>query len=84
MKRILTYLLTVLALLSCKAQAEAASPVVKTGIEVLRDRGFEGLIGKRVGLVTNPSGVDRYLNSTVDILVNAPGVQLVALYGPEH
>ena len=84
MKRILTYLLTVLVLLSCKAPAEAASPVVKTGIEVLRDRGFEGLVGKRVGLVTNPSGVDRYLNSTVDILFNATGVELVALYGPEH
>ena len=84
MKRILTFFLTILALLSCKTQAEAASPVVKTGIEVLRDRGFEGLIGKRVGLVTNPSGVDRCLNSTVDILFNAPGVELVALYGPEH
>lgn len=84
MKRILTYFLTILALLSCKSEAEAASPVVKTGIEVLRDRGFEGLVGKRVGLVTNPSGVDRYLNSTVDILFNAPGVELVALYGPEH
>ena len=84
MKKILTYFLTILALLSCKSEAEAASPVVKTGIEVLRDRGFEGLVGKRVGLVTNPSGVDRYLNSTVDILFNAPGVELVALYGPEH
>ena len=84
MKRILTYILTVFALFSCKAPAEAASPVVKTGIEVLRDRSFEGLVGKRVGLVTNPSGVDRYLNSTVDILFNAPGVELVALYGPEH
>ena len=84
MKKILTYLLTILALLSCNSAAEAASPVVKTGIEVLRDRGFEGLVGKRVGLVTNPSGVDRYLNSTVDILFNAPGVELVALYGPEH
>ena len=62
----------------------ASEPVVKTGIEVLRDRGFDILIGKRVGLVTNPSGVDRYLNSTVDILYNAPGVKLVALYGPEH
>ncbi len=62
----------------------ASGPVVKTGIEVLRDRGFEGLTGKRVGLVTNPSGVDRLLNSTVDILFNAPGVELVALYGPEH
>ena len=61
-----------------------ADPVVKTGIEVLRDRGFDILIGKRVGLVTNPSGVDCHLNSTVDILYNAPGVKLVALYGPEH
>ncbi|MBO5807850.1 MAG: DUF1343 domain-containing protein [Bacteroidales bacterium] len=64
--------------------ADASTPSVKPGVEVLRDRGFEGLTGKRVGLVTNPSGVDRYLNSTVDILYNAPGVDLVALYGPEH
>ena len=62
----------------------AKTPVVKTGIEVLRDRGFEGLVGRKVGLVTNPSGVDSNLNSTVDILYNAPGVELVALYGPEH
>ena len=62
----------------------AARPVVKPGIEVLRDRGFDELKGKRVGLVTNPSGVDRYLESTVDILFKAPGVELVALYGPEH
>ena len=72
------------ALLSCSTTAVAVEPVVKTGIEVLCDREFEGLKGKRVGLVTNPSGVDRYMNSTVDILYNAPGVELVALYGPEH
>lgn len=64
--------------------SQAKSPVVKTGIEVLRDKGFEGLVGRKVGLVTNPSGVDSNLNSTVDILYNAPGVELVALYGPEH
>ena len=62
----------------------AGQPVVRTGIEVLRDRGFEGLEGKRVGLVTNPSGVDSQLRSTIDILYNAPEVNLVALYGPEH
>lgn len=62
----------------------AAQPIVRTGIEVLRSRDFDVLKGKRVGLVTNPSGVDRYLKSTVDILFNAPGVELVALYGPEH
>ena len=57
---------------------------VKTGIEVLRERNFAGLEGRRVGLVTNPSGVDRHLNSTIDILFKAPEVNLVALYGPEH
>lgn len=57
---------------------------VKPGVEVLRDNGFRGLEGKRVGLVTNPSGVDRELRSTIDILYEAPGVELVALYAPEH
>ena len=62
----------------------AESNVVKTGIEVLRDNGFKGLVGRKVGLVTNPSGVDSQLRSTIDILFNAPEVNLVALYGPEH
>ena len=61
-----------------------ATAQVKTGVEVLRDGGFKELQGKRVGLVTNPSGVDRNLKSTVDILNEAEGVKLVALYGPEH
>ncbi len=59
-------------------------PVVKPGIEVLRESGFKGLKGKRVGLVTNPSGVDHTLKSTIDILFEAPDVNLVALFGPEH
>jgi len=57
---------------------------VKPGIEVLRDQGFAGLNGLRVGLVTNPSGVDSRLNSTIDILFEAEGVELVALFAPEH
>lgn len=57
---------------------------VQPGVEVLEELDFKGLVGRRVGLVTNPSGVDRKLRSTVDILFNAPGVNLVALYGPEH
>lgn len=61
-----------------------ASPKVKTGIEVLRESNFKILQGKRVGLITNPTGVDSQLKSTVDILNEAPGVKLVALYGPEH
>ena len=57
---------------------------VKLGVEVLREGGFECLRGKRVGLVTNPTGVDSNLKSTVDILFEAEDVNLVALYGPEH
>lgn len=58
--------------------------IVKTGIEILRERNFNILKGKRVGLVTNPTGVDRKLKSTIDILFEAEGVNLTALYGPEH
>ncbi|MBR1960459.1 MAG: DUF1343 domain-containing protein [Bacteroidales bacterium] len=84
MKRIIHIAFLCVAFAALTFTAKAADPVVKTGIEVLRDRNFEILKGKRVGLVTNPSGVDRFLNSTVDILFNAPDVELVALYGPEH
>ena len=57
---------------------------VLTGIDVLEQNGFQELSGKRVGLVTNPSGVDRHVRSTIDILFQAPQVNLVALFGPEH
>ena len=58
--------------------------VVKTGIEVWKAQRFELREGKRVGLITNPTGVDDGLRSTVDILNEAPNVELVALFGPEH
>lgn len=61
-----------------------AQSAVKPGIEVLRDHGFDVLKGKKIGLLTNPSGVDRNLKSTIDILHEAPGVELVRLFGPEH
>lgn len=61
-----------------------ANPKVKLGIDVLKERGFDILQGKNVGLITNPTGISADLQSTVDILFNAPGVKLVALYGPEH
>ena len=44
------------------------SQVVKTGIDVLQQRNFDVLSGKRVGLITNPTGVNKNLKSTVDIL----------------
>ena len=89
--RYLSAIAVALSFLSCSPKAPA-QPVremlprgeVKPGIEVLRDRGFDVLKGKKGGLVTNPSGVDRNLKSTIDILFDAPEVDLVALYGPEH
>ena len=57
---------------------------VLTGVDVLERDGFEQLQGKRVGLVTNPSGVNRQVRSTIDLLHEAPQVNLVALFGPEH
>ncbi|MFH0992420.1 MAG: DUF1343 domain-containing protein [bacterium] len=57
---------------------------VKPGIDVLRARGFDLLKGKRVGLITNPTGISSDFESTIDILNNAEDVKLVALFGPEH
>jgi uncharacterized protein YbbC (DUF1343 family) len=72
-----------LLLLACTS-ALAQTPTVKPGIETLRESNFSILRGKRVGLITNPTGVDSRLVSTIDILKNAPGVTLVALFAPEH
>ncbi|MBQ8502233.1 MAG: DUF1343 domain-containing protein [Bacteroides sp.] len=63
---------------------QAQKITIKTGIEVLKEQNFKCLEGKRVGLITNPTGVDNNMKSTIDILHEAPNVQLVALYGPEH
>src|SRR6185436_9675716 len=57
---------------------------VRLGNEVLADKEFAPVKGKRLGLITNPSGVNRNLESTLDVLRRAPGVKLAALFGPEH
>jgi len=62
----------------------AQNAKVQLGIEVLAKSNFEILKGKKVGLITNASGVDSQLNSTIDILNSAKGFELVALFGPEH
>ncbi len=81
MKRYLTHRnLACISLLFILLQV--APSQVKTGIEVIADREFDLLQGKRVGLVTNPTGVDGSLRSTIDILHTH--VNLTALFGPEH
>ena len=80
MKKLL--LCALLGIMSLSTTAKA--PKVLTGIDMLERQNFKPLQGKRVGLITNPTGINRYLKSTIDILHDAPNVQLVALYGPEH
>jgi uncharacterized protein YbbC (DUF1343 family) len=86
------FAVALVTLCSCYSASNAGNPnnpaasdaIVKSGLEVLVENDFEPLIGKKIGLLTNPSGVDRNLNSTIDILFNAEGVELVKLFAPEH
>src|SRR5262249_33692676 len=57
---------------------------VLTGIDVLEQDGFSALKGKRIGVLTNQTGVDSTGRRTIDILAHAPGVQLKAVFSPEH
>jgi uncharacterized protein YbbC (DUF1343 family) len=57
---------------------------VRTGIDVLREEGFERLRGAHVGLITNATGRARDGTSTVELFAGAPDVNLVALFTPEH
>lgn len=56
----------------------------KLGVEMLQADNFKLLEGKRIALVTNPTGVNQELQSTIDILHKAKNVNLVLLFAPEH
>jgi uncharacterized protein YbbC (DUF1343 family) len=62
---------------------ESHGPVL-AGIDVLAASGFAAVAGKRIALVTNRGGFDRFGRRTVDLLAQAPGARLVALFTPEH
>lgn len=76
---LLIILMTVLSLLSNTSEAR-----VYTGLEVFLAKHTNIVKNKRVGLITNPTGVDARLNATVDLLKSNPKVNLVALFAPEH
>jgi uncharacterized protein YbbC (DUF1343 family) len=73
---------TTAATQSSKHSSHAAR--VQVGLDVLEAQKFAPLRGKHVGLITNHTGLDSQGRSTVDVLVHAAGVQLVALFSPEH
>lgn len=68
--------------LSCSAPQKAND--VKLGLDVLMDSKLELIKGKNVGVVTNQTGLNAEGEHIVDLLFNAPEVNLVALFGPEH
>src|SRR5574344_2389178 len=79
------FILLLLFIVAGAANTLSAKTIrITTGIEMLKRQNFKILEGKRVGLITNPTGVDNNLQSTIDILHHADNVKLVALYGPEH
>ncbi|MBN1541095.1 DUF1343 domain-containing protein [candidate division KSB1 bacterium] len=63
---------------------QAGESRVKPGIEVLMSEKLDLIKGKKVGLITNPTGITRSMESTIDVLVRHKEVELTALFGPEH
>lgn len=66
-----------------KMESETPLPVL-TGIEILKSMNYAPLEGMKVGVVTNPTGVDLQMQSVADLLHQAENVEVVALFGPEH
>lgn len=84
-------LVAAVAIVSCarmtpaQASTPGAAPAsVVPGVEILLTDSLHLIQGKRVGLITNPSGRDPHGTSTIDLLFHTPGVRLTALFGPEH
>lgn len=57
---------------------------VQPGIEVLAASGFAPLVGKRIGVITNQTAIDAEGRSTLQLLLQAPGVKVRAIFTPEH
>jgi len=81
---LIRFVLSVFICVHLWIQIPVSAAQTLTGIDVLVAQRFAPLAGKRVGLITNQTGIDRNRHSTIDLLAHAPGVKLVALFSPEH
>ncbi|PGS54192.1 exo-beta-N-acetylmuramidase NamZ domain-containing protein [Bacillus sp. AFS041924] len=92
MKKWFTLALTSVLVFSCLTVTSAKQPhnqkehgkKFELGVDVLLHEQKDLIKGKRVGLVTNPTGVDKDLHSIVDLFAHDSDFKLTALYGPEH
>ena len=73
---------------SAEHRIGARNGSVKTGIDVLEEHNFDALASptgkKRIGILTNQTGIDSQGRRTIDVLAHAPGVSLDAVFSPEH
>ncbi|WP_282015704.1 exo-beta-N-acetylmuramidase NamZ family protein [Marinifilum flexuosum] len=76
--------LVILMLIFGLPQEHLNAQRVETGIDVLQKSNFRILSGKRIGIITNPTGVNKNIVSTIDLLHEATNVEVKALYSPEH
>ncbi len=79
----LTILTTSIVWLDADAKSEPKKPKVELGVDRLMENP-EILKGKRVGLITNPTGINAERTSIVDLFDQSDDFELTALYGPEH
>jgi uncharacterized protein YbbC (DUF1343 family) len=75
---------TLVAQKRAKPSQHGHSTRIQVGLDVLEVEKFSPLKGKRVGLITNHTGLDSQGRSTIEALAHAPNVKLVALFSPEH
>ena len=90
MRRISQVVLVALLMFASTAQLTLAqyeggrNPVVKPGIDMILEKHLGLIKGKKVGLITNPTGVNAQFTSSIDLLHQCKACELVALFGPEH
>ncbi|MGH9670058.1 MAG: exo-beta-N-acetylmuramidase NamZ domain-containing protein, partial [Terriglobales bacterium] len=80
------FLMAVLISFAAAEDRTGHNEKVRTGIDVLETTGLDGDASKpkRVGVLTNPSGVDSQGRRTIDVLAAMPGAKLAAIFSPEH
>ena len=82
--RRLSALIPAVLLAAGMESAIAQNATVRPGLEVFLENPPELVRGKRVGLITNQSGIDRQGRTTIDLLAGRSDFKLVALFSPEH
>lgn len=84
MRRFASLLLPVAIVCIVVPSTDSVAQVVRPGVEVFVENPPEVVRGKRIGLITNQSGINRKNESTIDLIRGMKNVQLVALFSPEH